>query len=125
MSKALGLRNNGNHSNYGTFEAKNGTVVRIRISDHNSAVSNFDDAGYENGISIVVTRKPNEGINNNGTAHIVEYYYNGYKLAKAEGHPLAEIARSMQSAIRTSLSLTALSGLKSPYIWRKEFRCRT
>ena len=45
LSKALGLRNNGNHSNYGTFEAKNGTVVRIRISDHNSAVSNFDDAG--------------------------------------------------------------------------------
>lgn len=99
LSKALGLRNNGNHSNYGTFEAKNGTVVRIRISDHNSAVSNFDDAGYENGISIVVTRKPNEGINNNGTAHIVEYYYNGYKLAKAEGHPLAEIARSMQQVL--------------------------
>ena len=99
LSKALGLRNNGNHSNYGTFEAKNGTIVRIRISDHNAEVKNFDDAGYDNGISIVVSRKANEGLNNNGEAHIVEYFYNGYKLAKADGHPLAEIARSMQQVL--------------------------
>ena len=99
LSKALGLRNNGNHSNYGTFEAKNGTIVRIRISDHNAEVKNFDDAGYDNGISIVVSRKANEGLNNNGEAHIVEYFYNGYKLAKANGHPLAEIAHSMQQLL--------------------------
>ncbi len=101
------MRNNGNHSNYGTFEAKNGAVVRIRISDHNAQVKNFDDAGYDNGISIVISRKRNNGMDHNGSAHIVEYFYNGYKLAKADGHPLAEIARSMQSAIKTSLSLTA------------------
>ncbi len=41
LSKTLGLRNNGNHSNYGTFEAKNVSVVRIRISDHNAEVKNF------------------------------------------------------------------------------------
>ena len=99
LSKALGLRNNGNYSNYGTFEAKNGSVVRIRVSDHNAQVKNFDDAGYDNGISIVVTRKANEGLDNNGEAHIVEYYYNGYKLAKADGHPLAEIARSLQQVL--------------------------
>lgn len=96
LSKALRLRNNGNHSNYGTFEAKNGAVVRIRISDHNAQVKNFDDAGYDNGISIVISRKRNNGMDHNGSAHIVEYFYNGYKLAKADGHPLAEIARSMQ-----------------------------
>lgn len=99
LSKALGLRNNGNHSNYGTFEAKNGTVVRIRISNHNAEVKNFDDAGFDNGISIVISRKANDGLTSNGSAHIVEYYYNGYKLAKAEGHPLAEIARSMKQVL--------------------------
>lgn len=99
LARALGLRNNGNHSNYGTFEAKSGTEVRIRVSDHNAEVKNFADAGYDNGISIVISRKANAGLTNNGSAHIVEYYYNGYKLARADGHPLAEIARSLKQAL--------------------------
>ncbi len=98
ISSALALHNNGNNSNYGTFEAKNGTEVRIRISDHNAKAKNFDDAGYSKGISIVISRKPNQGIGD-GDAHIVEYYYNAYKLAKADGHPLAEIARSVKQLL--------------------------
>ncbi len=99
LSSALNLRNNGNHSNYGTFRAKNGVEFRLRISDHNAASKNFDDAGYKDGLSIVVSRKPNKGIDNNGNAHITEYYYNAYKLSKAEGRPLADIARSLQQAM--------------------------
>ncbi|WP_301345894.1 LPD38 domain-containing protein [uncultured Muribaculum sp.] len=99
LSKALELHNNGNHSNYGSFETKNDLSLRIRVSDHNAEVKNFDDAGYDNGISIVISRKGNGGLMNNGDAHIVEYYYNGYKLAKADGHPLAEVARSLRHAL--------------------------
>lgn len=99
ISSALELCNNGNNSRYGTFKAKNGVEFRLRISDHNAASKNFDDAGYKDGLSIVVSRKPNKGITNNGEAHITEYYYNAYKLAKAEGRPLADIARSLQQAL--------------------------
>lgn len=50
--------------------------VTIRISDHNANVLNFDAVGEDNGISIVLTRKPNKGITNDETAHtIVEFFY--------------------------------------------------
>ncbi|MDE5704375.1 MAG: nucleotidyltransferase domain-containing protein, partial [Bacteroidales bacterium] len=85
ISSVLELHNNGNHSNYGTFRAKNGVEFRLRISDHNAASKNFDDAGYKDGLSIVVSRKPNKGIDNNGNAHITEYYYNAYNFQKPKG----------------------------------------
>ncbi len=99
VSAALGLRNNGNKSNYGTFETKSGVELRVRVSDHNAHPGNFEDAGYMNGLSIVVSRKPNKGMEESGNAHLVEYYYNGYKLAKSDGKPLVRIVHSIKQAL--------------------------
>lgn len=99
LSRGLKLRNNGNNSNYATFETRNGRIVTIRVSDHNASSKNMADAGQFNGISIVISRKPNKGITNDGDAHIVEFYYSDKKIAKAEGKPLAEIVRSIKQAL--------------------------
>ena len=95
LSRELKLRNNGNNSNYETFETRNGQIVTIRVSDHNASSKNMADVGQLNGISIVISRKPNKGITNDGDAHIVEFYYSDKKIAKADGKPLAEIVRSI------------------------------
>lgn len=62
VAKALGARQYGNKSQYATFKTMNGQVVTIRLADHNASTRNFDNAGRENGISIVISRKPNQGI---------------------------------------------------------------
>lgn len=95
LARALGLRNNGNHSNYGTFEAVNGEVFTYRISDHNSSTKNMEDAGNPNGISIVITHRPNNKITKDGNAHIVEFYYNTQRLLNADGQPYADIIQSV------------------------------
>ena len=77
----------------------NGNFVTIRLSNHNAKVSNFDNNGEFYGISIVISRKPNKGITNDGDAHIVEYYYSDKKLTKAEGKPLADIIGSLKQAL--------------------------
>lgn len=99
IAKAFGVDNRGKSSKYATFETKNGEVVTIRISDHNAKVSNFDTVGEDNGISIVVTRKPNKGITNDGSAHIVEFFYPEISLQRAEGKPLVEIVESIKQAL--------------------------
>lgn len=86
-------------SKYITIEAKNGNVVTLRISDHNATVSNFDNNEERNGISIVVSRKPNGGINNDGAANIVEYFYHDKELNKAYGNPLVEILKSIKQTL--------------------------
>ena len=73
--------------------------MTIRISDHNARVSNFDAVGEDNGISVVVTRKPNKGITNDGNAHIVEFFYPEITLQRAEGKPLADIVRSIKQSL--------------------------
>ena len=99
VARALGIKADGKSSKYATFEAKNGEVFTIRISDHNATVSNFDNAEEGNGISIVVSRKPNQGIMNDGEAHLVEFFYSDKKLKAAEGNPLAEILKSIKQAL--------------------------
>lgn len=99
VAKAIGASNKGSSSQYATFETKNGTVVTIRLANHNASTKRMDDAGQDNAISIVITNKPNEGIQDGGDAHIVEFYYNALKLGRADGHPLAEIVRSIQQAL--------------------------
>lgn len=69
------------------------------MSNHNATVSNFDKVGEAEGISIVVSPKKNPGVRNDGSAHIVEYYYDAIKLRKADGKPLAEIVRSIKQAL--------------------------
>lgn len=99
VAKALGAKRLGSGSEYATFETKNGQVVTIRLANHNAHVSGFDYNGRDNGISIVISPKPNEKITNDGNAHIVEYYYDAIKLRRAEGKPLAQIVRSIQQAL--------------------------
>ena len=99
VAKALGAERKGSGSQYVTFETKNGKVVTIRLSNHNATVSNFDNNGEAEGISIVVSAKGNNGIINDGDAHIVEYYYDAIKLRRAEGKPLADIVRSIKQAL--------------------------
>ena len=99
VAKALGAERKGSGSQYVTFETKNGKVVTIRLSNHNATVSNFDNNGEAEGISIVVSAKGNAGITNDGDAHIVEHYYDAIKLRRAEGKPLADIVRSIKQAL--------------------------
>lgn len=99
LAKSLGMIDRGKSSQYATFETKNGKVVTIRLSNHNATVSNFDSVGESDGISIVVTRKPNKGITNDGMAHIVEFFYPEIALQRAEGKPLAEITKSIKQVL--------------------------
>ena len=99
VAKALGASRYGSGSEYATFETKNGDIVTIRLANHNAHVSGFDYNDKDNGISIVITPKPNEGITNDGIAHITEFYYDSIKLRRAEGKPLAEIVRSIKQAL--------------------------
>lgn len=99
VAKALGARQHGSKSQYATFETVNGQVVTIRLSDHNASTLNFDNAGRENGISIVISRKPNQGITNDGNARMVEFFYPDKALQKADGKPLVEIIKSIKQAL--------------------------
>lgn len=99
IASSLGIDAKDKSSKYATFEARNGTVFTIRISNHNATVSNFDNLGEENGISIVVSRKPNTGIVNDGDAHLVEFFYSDKKLKSAEGKPLVEILKSIKQSL--------------------------
>ena len=99
LSRALGAQRHGSNSEYATFETKNGRLVTIRMANHNAKVSTFDNHNETEGISIVITANRNEKLTNDGTAHVVEYYYNAIKLRKAEGKPLAEIVRSIRQAL--------------------------
>lgn len=99
IADALGAKRYGSKSRYLTVETINGNAVTIRLADHNATVSNFDHSGRENGISIVVSRKPNAGITNDGEAHIVEFFYPDKALRKSNAHPYAEIVRSLQQTL--------------------------
>ena len=99
VAKALGARRHGSSSEYATFETKNGNIVTIRLSNHNAKVSNFDNNGEADGISIVVSSRQSNGIDNDGNAHITEFYYNAIKLRRADGKPLSEIVRSIKQAL--------------------------
>ena len=99
VAKALGASRFGSGSESATFETKNGNIVTIRLANHNAHVSGFDHNDKDNGISIVISPTPNEGITNDGNAHITEFYYDSIKLRRAEGKPLAEIVRSIKQAL--------------------------
>lgn len=99
VANALGISMPNKASKYGIFEAMNGNEITIRLSDHNATVSNLDGVGENNAISIVISRKPNNGITNDGNAHIVEYYYPASKIQKADGKPLVDIITSIKQAL--------------------------
>ena len=100
LSRALNLTQH-EASNYGTFALPNGKTLAIRISNHNALVSNFDKNNENNGISIVISSHRNKRLNNDGKAHIVEYFYHRRAIENATGKPLAEILKSIKDAINS------------------------
>lgn len=100
LSRALNLTQH-EASNYGTFALPNGKTLAIRISNHNALVSNFDKNNENNGISIVISSHRNKRLNNDGKAHIVEYFYHRRAIENATGKPLAEILESIKDAINS------------------------
>ncbi len=99
LAKALDAKKHGSNSQYATFEAKNGTVVTIRLANHNVTTSTFDNHGENDGISIVVSARKNNGIINDGKAHVTEFYYDAIKLRKADGKPLVDIVKSIKQSL--------------------------
>ena len=99
VAKALGAKKHGSNSQYATFETKNGQTVTIRLANHNAKVSTFDNHGEDNGISIVVSKRSNNGITNDGKAHVVEFFYPEIGLRKADGKPLADIVRAIKQSL--------------------------
>ena len=99
VARILRAVRHGSKSEYADIVTANGIPVRIRLADHNVKVSNYDNAGINNGISIVISRKPNTGITNDGDAHLVEFFYSDKKISKADGKPLVEILKSIKQAL--------------------------
>lgn len=99
IAQVLGATKHGSNSQYATFEAVNGKVFTIRLANHNAKVSNFDNHGENEGISIVVTAQDNNGVDNDGNAHVVEFFYDAIKLRKADGKPLVEILKSIKQSL--------------------------
>lgn len=105
--KALEAEQDGSKSWYKTFIANNGQKVTIRLGNHNATVTNFDHKGEKDGVSIVVSRRANEGMKtsdsevNEGKAHVIEYFYPEIALRKAYGKPLADIVRAIKDAVKT------------------------
>lgn len=62
-------------------------------------VSNFDNRGELDGISIVVNPKKSAGVTNDGETHVVDYYYDAIKLRRADGKPLADIVHSIKQEV--------------------------
>lgn len=88
VAQALGLEQH-EASQYGTFKTEDGKEFTLRISNHNASVSNFDESGESEGVSIVISKYGNRGIRNNGTAHVSEFFYPKSAIERAEGKPLA------------------------------------
>lgn len=100
LSRSLDLEQH-EASQYGAFVTENGKTVTIRVSNHNARVSNFDRNGEIDGISIVISSHGNKGLNNDGNAHIVEYFYSKQSLERSEGKPLADIILSVSKALKS------------------------
>ena len=99
VAKAINAKKHGSGSQYATFETKSGKIITIRLADHNATVSTFDYHNESDGVSIVVSPKKNNGVVDDGNAHVTEFYYNSIKLRRAEGKPLAEIVRSIEQSL--------------------------
>ena len=99
MTTDLRAERDSSNSEYDSFVTNNGITVTIRLSDHNTTVSQFDYKSEKEGISIVISRKDNKGITNDGVAHVVEFFYSDKKLKNAEGNPYAQIARTIQQVL--------------------------
>ena len=62
----------------------NGKVFTIRLANHNTKVSNFDNHEDSEGISIVIASQKNNAVTNDGDAHIVEFFYDSIKIIERD-----------------------------------------
>ena len=100
LTQALGLEQH-EASRYRNFELPDGRFVTFRLSNHNASAATFDERGEQEGISIVISSSRNNGIKNNGSAHVVEYFYGKKTLDRAEDNPLAAIVKSVSEMFKT------------------------
>ena len=100
LSRSLGLEQH-ESSQYGTFVTGNGKTVTIRVSNHNARVSNFDRNGENDGISIVISSHKNKGLNNDGDAHVTEFFYPKQSLERVGSKPLSEVILSFSEALNS------------------------
>ena len=128
VSKALGLTQHG-ASQYGTFVSKDGKQFTIRISNHNTRATTFDENGENEGISIVISGSRNYGIRDkeNTRAHVVEFFYPKKAIERAVGKPLVSIIESIKETLDTGVYKDK-TGLAKPDevdgTTRKEFRSK-
>ena len=106
LSKALHLEQHG-ASNYGSFVLPGGRVVTLRISNHNANVEHFDANGETEEISIVVTNRKDRGLQGDGVAHVVEFFYGKRALERAGSQSMANIIRSLEGALETGIYIDA------------------
>ena len=100
VGKALSLQQH-DASQYGAFTLPNGNKFIIRLSNHNARVSNFDKHAETEGISLVISSTFNKQLNNDGLAHITEYFYRKQDLENTDGKPLALIINSVKNLLLT------------------------
>ena len=100
LSKAIGAQKNDGPSQYKTFNI-GGKDITIRISNHNSNVETFDANNEAEGVSIVISGYKNKGMRNDGSAHVVEFFYPKKSLERAEGKPLVQIIDSVKELLAT------------------------
>ena len=106
LSKALQLEQRG-ASNYGSFMLPGGRVVTLRISNHNANVELFDANGETEGISIVVTNRKDRGLQGDGVAHVVEFFYSKRALERAGSQSMVDIIRSLEETLETGIYIDA------------------
>ena len=120
LANALELRQTGS-SYYGTFQLQDGSFVTLRLSNHNATVSNFDNEGETEGISIVISAHPSTGIRNDGEAHVIEYFYRKKDLWDAYGTPLADIFGDIAELLQTGTYRDTTGLAKVEEVNRQDF----
>ena len=79
-------------------------MLSVRLSKHNDKISNFDIQGEKEGLSIIILPDKNKGLNNNGQAHVTEWYYSKQQLESVKsGKPLADIVKALRNALQTGV----------------------
>ena len=103
VARSLSFERHG-QSQYRNFILPNGQMLSVRLSKHNAKVSNFDIRGEEYGLSIIISPNRNKGLNNDGKAHITEWYYSKQQLESVKsGKPLADIVKALRNALQTGV----------------------
>ena len=103
VARSLAFEKHG-QSQYRNFILPNGQMLSVRLSKHNDKISNFDIRDEKEGLSIIISPDKNKGLNNNGQAHVTEWYYSKQQLESVKsGKPLADIVKALRNALQTGV----------------------